>query len=284
MPAWELRGRTALITGAARGIGAGAAERLHSRGANVVLVDMEAARLEALAGRLGERAAWSVADVTEPEALDRAVAVAVEAFGGVDVAIANAGIGQVGPLASADPRHVERTLAVNLLGVWRTDRAVLDQIVARRGYLLNVASLAAATHTPANGAYAASKAGVEALSDSLRVELAGAGARVGCAYFGYIDTDLARTSATDPSIQAIQRMMPGFVRRRAPLSAAVDAIEDGVARRKSRVWAPRYVGAALAFRGILQPLSEWRAMRDPELLALLRGAQAESPGATSPDS
>ena len=279
-----MRGRTVLITGAGQGIGAGAAERLYGRGANVVLVDIEAGALEALAGRLGERARWAQADVTDPDALARAVDGAVEAFGGVDVAIANAGIGQVGPLAAAAPEHVERTLAVNLLGVWRTDRAVLDQIVARRGYLLNVASLAAVAHAPANGAYAASKAGVEALSDSLRVELAGTGARVGCAYFGYIDTELARTSARDPSLQAVQRAMPAFVRRRAPLSAAVDAIEDGVTRRKARVWAPRYVGAALALRGILQPLSEWRAMRNQDLLEQLAGAQAESPGAITPDS
>jgi NAD(P)-dependent dehydrogenase (short-subunit alcohol dehydrogenase family) len=264
---FEVCGRTVLITGAARGIGAAVAERLHARGANVVLVDREAVRLEVLTGRLGERAAWFLADVREQEQLQEAVEGAVERFGGIDVAIANAGVGHVGALASSPAEEIERTIAVNLLGAWRTNRAVLDQIVSRRGYLLNVASLAAASHTPANGAYAASKAGVEALSDALRVELAPTGARVGCAYFGYIETELERESVAHPTIRALQRTMPGFVRRPAPVSVAVDAIEDAVRRRVARAWAPRYVGLALAARGLLQPFSEWRAMRDPALMA-----------------
>jgi NAD(P)-dependent dehydrogenase (short-subunit alcohol dehydrogenase family) len=274
---YEVRGRTVLVTGAARGIGAGAAERLHARGANVVLVDREAEPLESLSGRLGERSAWFVADVRESAQLEQAVAGAKERFGGIDVAIANAGVGQVGPLAAASLEEIERTIDVNLLGVWRTDRAVLDEIVARRGYLLNVASLAAAMHTPANGAYAASKAGVEALSDALRVELAPTGARVGCAYFGYVETDLQRESATHPAIEALQAAMPAFVRRTVPVSAAVDAIEEAVARRAARIWTPRFVGAALALRGILQPLSEWRASRDEALMASILRSRDEGP-------
>jgi NAD(P)-dependent dehydrogenase (short-subunit alcohol dehydrogenase family) len=154
--------------------------------------------------------------------------------------------------------QVERALEVNLMGVWRTNRAVIEQIVARRGYLLNIASLAAASHGPLMGPYAASKAGVEALTDSLRAETAPSGARVGCAYFGFIDTDLVRASFAHPSSQVLEDMLPSFVSTPAPLSAAVDAIERGVARRSARVWAPRYVGAALALRGVLQPLTELR--------------------------
>jgi NAD(P)-dependent dehydrogenase (short-subunit alcohol dehydrogenase family) len=264
---FDVRGRTVFITGAARGIGAGAATRLHGAGANVVLVDREAVRLELLSRRLGERATWFAADVTDAEQIERAAGGAIERFGGIDVAVANAGVGHVGALASASPESVERTIAVNLLGAWRTDRAVLDQIVARRGYLLNVASLAAAIHTPANGAYAASKAGLEALTDALRVELAASGARVGCAYFGYIETDLERESVTHPAIRALQRTMPGFVRRPSPPSLAVDAIERAIRRRAARVYAPRWVGGALALRGVLQPFGEWRATRDRDLMA-----------------
>lgn len=171
----------------------------------------------------------------------------------------------MGSLAGSPVEQIERTLAVNLLGVWRTDRAVVEQIVARRGYLLNVASLAAAAHAPLMGAYAASKAGVEALSDSLRQELRPSGARVGCAYLCFIDTDLVRASFAHPATEAAQRLIPGFMRRPAPLAAAVDAIDAGVARRSARVWAPRYLGAALALRGLLQPLSELRTVRSPML-------------------
>ena len=88
-----MRGRTVFITGAARGIGAATAERLHARGANVVLVGLEPERLAALAERLGEaRSLWVEADVTDFAALQGAVAAGVERFGGIDVAIANAGL------------------------------------------------------------------------------------------------------------------------------------------------------------------------------------------------
>ena len=79
--------------------------------------------------------------MTDFDALQRAVAATVERFGAIDVAIANAGIAFTGPLATAPIEQVERTLAVNLLGVWRTDRAVIEQITQRRGYLLNISSL-----------------------------------------------------------------------------------------------------------------------------------------------
>jgi NAD(P)-dependent dehydrogenase (short-subunit alcohol dehydrogenase family) len=264
---FDVNGRTAFITGAARGIGAATAERLHGKGANVALVGLEPERLEALAARLGDRAASFEADVTDLGALQRAVTGAVERFGGIDVAIANAGLAFSGALATAPIEQVERTFAVNLLGVWRTDRAVIEQIAQRRGYLLNIASLAAVSHPPLMAPYTSTKAGVEALSDALRMEMAPSGARIGCAYFGFIDTDLVRASYAQPWAELMNRRAPGFLRNPAPLSSAVDAIERGIERRAARLWAPRWVGAAIALRGILQPLTEKRILQDPTYLA-----------------
>jgi NAD(P)-dependent dehydrogenase (short-subunit alcohol dehydrogenase family) len=276
---FDVSGRTVFITGAARGIGAGAAERLHAAGANVSLVGLEPERLEQLAARLGPRAAWFEADVSDYEALQTAVEGTVARFGAIDVAIANAGIQFMGRMATMPREQFERTVEVNLLGTWRTDRAVLDEIVRNRGYLLNISSLAAASHAPLMGAYTASKAGVEAMTDALRVELAPSGARVGCAYFGFIDTDLVKGSFAHPSTQALTTVMPSFVAKPAPLSEAVDAIERGVARRAARVWAPRFVGGALAFRGVLQPVSEWRvkaSKRLPQALVLADPAPGDA--------
>ena len=255
---FDVAGKTVFITGAARGIGAASARRLHAAGASVALVGLEPEKLAALAEQLGPRAAWFEADVADYDALAAAADGTIARFGSIDVAIANAGLQFMGRMATMPREQFERTIEVNLLGVWRTDRAVLDEIVRNRGYLLNVSSLAAVSHAPLMGAYTASKAGVEAMTDALRVELAPSGARVGCAYFGFIDTDLVRGSFAHPSSQRLTSSMPAFVSTPAPLSQAIDAIERGVQRRSARLWAPRYVGGALALRGILQPLTEWR--------------------------
>ncbi len=261
-----MRGRTAFITGAARGIGAATAERLHARGANVALVGLEPERLQANAAALGERAIALEADVTELAALEACVAQTVERFGGIDVAVANAGVSYTGTLATAPVEQVERTLAVNLLGVWRTDRAVAAEIIRSRGYILNIASLSAITHTPMMGPYTTAKAGVEAFSDALRIELAAHGAAVGCAYFGFLDTDLVKAGFALPSARRMSERLPGFLVNPAPLSTAIDAIERGVGGRSARVWAPRWVGPMLYLRGLLQPLTERRALSNMEEL------------------
>jgi NAD(P)-dependent dehydrogenase (short-subunit alcohol dehydrogenase family) len=266
MAALDLTGKTAFITGAARGIGAATAQRLHARGASVALVGLEPELLQANASRLGERAIALEADVTDLGALQSCVAQTVERFGGIDIAVANAGVSFTGTLATAPVEQVERTLAVNLLGVWRTDRAVVGEIIRSRGYLLNISSLSAITHAPMMGPYTTAKAGVEALSDALRVELAAHGAAVGCAYFGFLDTDLVKAGFAQPSAQGLKDRLPGFMAKPAPLSIAIDAIERGVSKRSARVWAPRWIGPMLLLRGLLQPLTERQALSDMESL------------------
>jgi NAD(P)-dependent dehydrogenase (short-subunit alcohol dehydrogenase family) len=251
-PPIPLEGRRVLITGAARGIGAGAARRLHERGARVALAGLEPELLERVAAECGD-APWFQCDVTDRAQVEAAVAGAVEGLGGLDVVVANAGVVAQLPLIGGDPAIFERTVAVNLLGVYYTLRAAGPHIAHPRGYALVIASVAAALHAPMLGPYSASKAGVEALGDTLRIELYETGARVGVAYFGFIDTDMvSRGMQTRAAEQA-----PG--RRRAivkpvPLARAVDAIERGVHRRSRRVTAPRWVGAVLPLRMLLQPL------------------------------
>jgi NAD(P)-dependent dehydrogenase (short-subunit alcohol dehydrogenase family) len=281
---YDVNGRTVFITGAARGIGKAAAERLYAKGANIALVGLEPDRLEENAAKLGDRAASFETDVTDLAALERAVSATVQRFGAIDVAIANAGIAFTGALATAPVEQVERTLAVNLLGVWRTDRAVIEQIVKQRGYLLNISSLSAVSHGPMMGPYTAAKAGVDALSDALRQETVPSGAMVGCAYFGFLDTDLVRAAFAEPSGEAMSGRLPGFIRNPAPVATAIDAIERGIERRSARVWAPRWVGPMLALRGILQPLTERQAAADPAQLneAMRLADEANQAGGQDP--
>src|SRR5919106_2440023 len=153
---WTLSDRTVLITGAARGIGAESARRLASRGARVSLVGLEPGELERVAAQCGPEAAWFEADVTDPEALEGAVTDTVERFGGIDAVMANAGVAPAGMVRFVEPAAFERTIEINLLGVWRTVRACLPHVIERRGYVLVIASRAAAVHAPAMAAYAAS--------------------------------------------------------------------------------------------------------------------------------
>ncbi len=280
---YEVAGRTVLITGAARGIGAEAARRLHAKGANVALVGLEPELLQQLAAELGDRAAWFEADVTDLAALERAVSGVIERFGGIDVAIANAGIHLHGALATAPVESVERVLEVNLMGVWRTDRAVLPELVKSKGYLLNISSLAAIANVPLLGPYATAKAGVDALSNCLRAELAQSGVGVGCAYFAFLDTDLVRGAYAQRSTEQALGALPRIIGRPRPLSIAIDAIEDGIERRAARVWAPRFVRVLYLLRGLIQPITELGTRRRKNVQEAIRLAAMEAHGERAED-
>jgi NAD(P)-dependent dehydrogenase (short-subunit alcohol dehydrogenase family) len=192
-----------------------------------------------------------VCDVRDREQVEAAVEAAVEHMHGLDVVVANAGVAAQLPLIGGDPEVFEQTIEVNLLGVYYTLRAAGAHIAHPNGYALAISSLAAALHPPLLGAYCASKAGVEALADSLRIELSPTGARVGVAYFAELDTDMVRQGFETAAAQRLSEVRrPG--RRVAPLDAGIDAIERGIVRRARRVVAPRWVGAALPMRMLAQ--------------------------------
>jgi NAD(P)-dependent dehydrogenase (short-subunit alcohol dehydrogenase family) len=199
--------------------------------------------------------------VTETEALERAVQGAVERFGGIDVVMANAGIAPMGMVRSTDPMAFERTIEINLLGVWRTVRACLPHVIEGRGYVLVIASMAAAGHAPGMAAYAASKAGAEAFADSLRGEVKHLGVDVGVGYFGFIDTDMVRGADAHPALGKLRENLGGPLGKTYPLSMAGQAIADGIEKRQRWVVVPPWARAMIVLRTVLQPLIE-RQSRD----------------------
>jgi NAD(P)-dependent dehydrogenase (short-subunit alcohol dehydrogenase family) len=251
---WNLSGRTFLISGAARGIGAESARRLAARGANVSLVGLEPDELERVARQCGSKAAWFEADVTDWDALERAVEGTVERFGGIDAVMANAGIASVGMVRSIEPAAFERTIEVNLIGVWRTVRACLPHVIERRGYVLVIASVAAAVHSPGMAAYAASKAGAEAFADSLRGEVAHLGVDVGVGYFSFIDTDMVRGGDAHPAVTGMRERLPGPASKTYPLSTVGKAVADGIQTRRRTIVVPGWARGLIALRGVLAPL------------------------------
>ena len=256
MNSYPIQGKTVFITGAARGIGAETARRLAAKGARVALVGLEPEELERVASQCGPDAIWFETDVTDWDALERAAAGTVERFGGIDVVMANAGIAVGGLVRSVDPQAWERVIEVNLLGAWRTVRTCLPHVIERRGYVLNVASLAAAAHSPLLSAYSASKAGVEAFSDSLRGEVAHHGVAVGVAYFSWIATDMVSGGDATVASGLLRGRMRGPLAKTYPLSVAIDAVEKGIETRARRVVAPGWARLLLTLRDINGPISD----------------------------
>jgi NAD(P)-dependent dehydrogenase (short-subunit alcohol dehydrogenase family) len=247
-----LRGQRVLITGAARGIGAALAERLASHGARLALVGLEPETMAAVAARCGEGTFVAECDVSSNEQVTQAVDAAAEALGGLDAAVANAGIGTGGPLRSQNLRSWERVIEVNLLGVMYTDRAALPHLERSRGYVLNIASTAAVLRAPGMTAYCAAKAGVEALSDCLRIEMQPLGVSVGVAYFLFLDTDMVIDGEREmPLLRRAKAEMPSFLSRTYPLPPAIDEVVAAIAQRRRRVAYPRWFLKALAMRQLL---------------------------------
>lgn len=274
MSTYDLTGRVALVTGAARGIGLETARLLHQRGGSVALVDLDQAATERAAAEIGpERTLGLAADVTDVPSIEAATAATVERFGGLDVVVANAGIGP--PTATnrvVDPAAYERVIEVNLLGVWRTVRAALPQVVERRGHVVVVASVYAFFNGVVASPYAMSKAGVEQLGRALRVELAPHGASASVAYFGFIDTAMVSEALDDPVGERFRESMPDFLMRSLPPSAAGEAIVHGIERRAPRIVAPGWWRVLSVLRGVLNPLIDARMERDPRVLELVRAA------------
>lgn len=248
-PVPSLTGRRVLITGAARGIGRALAVRLHERGARVALLGLEPDLLAATAAAAGD-APWRYCDVGDHDAVAAAVGELVAELGGLDVVVANAGIGKQLPLVGGDPAVLAQTLRVNVIGTHNAISAAGPHIAHRRGYVLLTSSLGADINLPLMGAYSASKAAVEALATTLRQELHHTGARVGVASFAELDTDMTtRGFDTDAARAAMSGLTLSGV---SPLRPAIDAVERGIARRDRRIVSPTWVAAVRAIAPVAQ--------------------------------
>src|SRR6478752_3526049 len=204
MPPYSLQGKTLFITGGASGIGAEVARQAAAKGAKLALVDVDGEAATRTAAALPNAIAIT-ADVRDYEALEAAVEETIEAFGGIDIAFANAGI-EIAHSARAVPLvEMERIADINFTGVFRTVRATLPHVLERRGYVLITASLAAILHAPPLSHYTATKAGVEAFGDAVRMEYRHRGVDVGVAYFGFIDTPMVARGKSDPILAKFEQ-------------------------------------------------------------------------------
>ena len=197
----EIGNKTAVITGGASGLGEATVRFLHEKGANVVIMDMNGERAEALASELGERAVAAKADVTVTEEVESTVKKAVDRFGGIHIAVNCAGIGPpmkvVGREGPNPLEHFQKVVGINLIGSFDVIRWAAYYMTKNepdekqeRGVIVNTASVAAYEAQIAQAAYGASKAGVVGMTLPIARELARFGIRVCTIAPGLFDTPL----------------------------------------------------------------------------------------------
>lgn len=278
---WNLDGRVALITGAGSGIGAELARQLAARGMRLALTDVNGEALERVAAGL-PGAQTAVADVRDAEALTAAIDDLAARCGGLDVAVANAGIATGGPLRLVGPETVEETIDINLLGVWRTARAAIPHVLERRGYLLLVASAAAVLPAAGLGAYSVSKAGVDALGRTLRVELRTHGVGVGVAYYLFLNTPMVTAGDASPIFGSAKQRLPNALGKTWPLEPAVARTVRTIERRSRAVSHPPFLRGAIVLRGLLDnPLTDRAAGAGVRGMEQAFAAEAERVGAAA---
>ena len=215
-----LAGRTALVTGASRGIGLATARSLGTNGARLALVARSADVLREHAQSIGNRALSLPCDLLDGEQIARLIDRVLEAFGGApDILVLNAGIFSLGRIGELSPVDFAQTLALNLGAPYILLHAFVPLMRARSdGHIVSIGSIADRAAYPENGAYAAAKFGARALHEVLRLELAGSGVRASLVSPGPVDTDL--WDPIDPDHR------PGFTPRSQMLQA--EAVAEAV--------------------------------------------------------
>jgi NAD(P)-dependent dehydrogenase (short-subunit alcohol dehydrogenase family) len=223
-----LAGKSVLVTGAARGIGAGIAEAVVDEGGAVALLDLDPAGAET-AARLGDAAHFFQCDVRSLAEVERTVAGAESALGGLDGLVNNAGINAYFDAVEMTEEDWDTVFAVDLKSAWMLAKATLPGLLERRGAIVNISSIQAQLTIEGFFPYAAAKAGLEGLTRSLALEYAPAGLRVNAVAPGYTQT----------------RLLQEWLDLQLDPQAALDSVLGKIPMR--RIATPREVGDVVVF-------------------------------------
>jgi NAD(P)-dependent dehydrogenase (short-subunit alcohol dehydrogenase family) len=224
-----------LVTGASSGIGAGLAEEFARQGAVVGMCARRQHRLDEVLDRCREHSPESrrwVCDLSDPAAVDRLAAAALEELGRVDILVNNAGIPKRRHVSRLDPATVESVMNINFFSPVRLTLALLPHMLERdSGRIINVSSVAATLSSPGESAYDASKAAVTAFSESMAIDLWQTGIRVLIVYPGLVDTELFSLPDNEPVLAAIEPV---------PVSELVAGVFGALDSGAVQVYVPGY--------------------------------------------
>ena len=188
----DFRGKVALISGASRGVGFATAKNLAQRGAKLVISARGEKRLESARAELAESGAevFAVAgDVGNQADAAAMVQTAIDRFGRLDVLVNNAGVSMRGDFSDLAPAVCQQVITTNLMGSVNLSRAAVEHLIASRGHLVFISSIAGLFGLPGASVYCASKKALSGLAESLRLELIPEGVHVGVVYLGFTEHD-----------------------------------------------------------------------------------------------
>ncbi len=255
-------GQRVLVTGASAGIGAGLAEEFARRGAVVGICARREDRLAEVLGRCREHSPDSrmwVADLSEPAAVDRLAASALEELGGVDVLVNNAGIPKRRHVTRLDPATVEAVMNINYFSPVRLTLALLPSMLERgSGRIVNLSSVAATLSSPGESAYDASKAAVTAFSEAMAIDLWNTGVKILVVYPGLVDTELFTLPDNDPVVDPT--MVP------IPVAELVEGVFEALDQGVIQVYVPGWFadlasGKAANVEGFISGAAEFVAQQ-----------------------
>ncbi len=262
-----VNGKVAVITGAAGGIGKAVAKELHSQGAIIIATDLSQSLLDDLVIELGAERVMGIAlDVTSVDNLMQVREKVHSTFGHIDFIFANAGIACDPPttIAKMNVNIFEKVIEVDLLGVTRTVKAFLPDILASHGHILVTSSIYAYCNGVLNAPYAAAKAGVEAYTRALRSELAGTGASAGVLYPGWVATPFSKSAfgGDELASQLRARFFKGPLGKAVSPESIANAVAKGIVKRKARIHAPKRWAPFSILRGLMCAISDYWLDKD----------------------